>query len=238
MDSLLNPPLMAEADKVLRFDSVVRHIGTLTEDDAPLTCDFVCTNVSGEPVELKLVRTTCGCLTADYRPGIIKPGEGSKISLTYHPKNHPGTVDSNAFVYLAGSEKAPAARLTLLGNVLPGADEWARFPFFMGKLRMKQKSVEVVFDSGDKRVERILCANSGDTPLRLSARMIPEYATFHTDPEVIHPGSEGDIVITVRKALLPTTKGRKFSFPIVVEGVSGRPSDRTINVNVEISDNN
>lgn len=58
MDSLLNPPLMKNAEAVLRFDSVVRHVGTLTEDDDPVTCRFVCTNVSGSPVELVRVRTT------------------------------------------------------------------------------------------------------------------------------------------------------------------------------------
>lgn len=238
IDSLLNPPLMKGAGEILHFDGVVRNIGTLTEDDAPVTCRFVCTNVSGGPVELERVRTTCGCLTADYRPGVLAAGENCEISLTYHPKNHPGTVDSNAFVYLAGPEKAPAARLTVLGNVLPGADEWERFPCFMGKLRLKRKAVEIRMESGEKATERILCANSGDRPLRLSAQMIPEYATFRTEPEVLHPGSEGDIVITVEKALLPQGKGESFSFPVVVGGLDGRPSDRTINVNVKVSDNN
>lgn len=232
IDSLLNPPLMKNAESVLRFDSVVRHIGTLTEDDAPVTREFTCTNVSGKPVELALVRTTCGCMTADYRRGTIGAGESCKILLTYHPKNHPGTADSNAFVYLAGSEKTPVARLTLLGNVLSGADEWARFPFFMGKLRLKRKSVEIKFGPGGKAVERILCGNSGGETLRLSAQLIPNYAAFRTEPETISPGGQADIVITVDKALLPQGKKDGFTFPIVVGGIGGRPSDRTISVKV------
>lgn len=238
MDSLLNPPLMKNAEAVLRFDSVVRHVGTLTEDDDPVTCRFVCTNVSGSPVELVRVRTTCGCMVSEFQPGVIAPGEKREILLTYHPKNHPGTVDSNAFVYLSGSENAPVARLTLIGNVLPGADEWARFPFFMGKLRLKRKSVEVVFGSAEKSVERILCGNSGEVPLRLSALMIPKYAKFRTEPEVIYPGSEGDIVITVEKALVPRTKGKTFTFLVVVDGVEGKPSDRTITVKINVPNNN
>ena len=38
--------------------------------------------------------------------------------------------------------------------------------------------------------ERILCGNSGKQSLRLSAAVIPEFATFRTEPEVISPGSE------------------------------------------------
>ncbi len=238
IDSLLNPALMKGGEDILRFDSTVRHIGTLTEDDPPVSCKFVCTNVSGRPVGLARVRTTCSCLKAVYRKETVAPGESLEIELVYIPENHPGTVDSDAFVYLSGADNVPVARLKLVGNVLPGADRWERFPFFMGNLRLKQKSVEIRFADGEKVSERILCANGGDGPLRLSARMIPEFARFHTEPEVIHEGSEGDIVITVEKKRLPQRKGNEFCFPIVVDGVDGRPSDRTINVKVIVSENN
>ena len=76
-----------------------------------------------------------------YR-GEISPGETRVVVLTYHPKNHPGTIDTNAFVYLSSSDKMPVARLTLIGNVLPGTDEWGRYPYKMGKLRLKQNRIE------------------------------------------------------------------------------------------------
>ena len=74
-------------------------------------------------------RTTCGCAVADVRTGEMSPGETRVVVLTYHPKNHPGTIDTNAFVYLSSSDKMPVARLTLIGNVLPGTDEWGRYPY-------------------------------------------------------------------------------------------------------------
>lgn len=128
-----------QEEEILRFDRTVLDVGTLTEDDAPQTYRFTCTNVSGKTVKLTCVKTTCGCTAADVRMGEILPGETRVIALTYTPKNHPGTIDTNAFIYLASSDSLPAARLTLRGNVLPGADEWARYPYAMGKLRLRNK---------------------------------------------------------------------------------------------------
>ena len=233
IDSLINPPLMKQGDEILRFEKTVQDIGTLTEDNAPRACSFTYTNVSKAPVIITRVRTTCGCTAADAYTGKVLPGEMRTITLTYHPKNHPGTINTNTFVYLSSSDKTPVARLTLIGNVIPGADEWARYPYAMGKLRLKQNQLEFrEVAAGKQPSERILCGNSGDKPLRLSALIIPKFATFRTEPEVIQPGSEADIVVTVNASLITAEKGKSFTFPIIPEGVDARPSDRTLNIKV------
>lgn len=103
----------------------------------------------------------------------------------------------------------------------------------MGRLRLKQNQMEFQEVMPGKRPsERILCGNSGDKPLRLSALVIPKFATFRTEPEVIQPGSEADIVVTVDASLIPAGKEKTFTFPIIIEGVDARPSDRTLNIKV------
>lgn len=232
-DSLINPPLMKDAEQILRFDRTVLDIGTLIEDDAPKTYRFTCTNVSGKTVRLTRVRTTCGCALADVQTGDILPDAKRDIMLTYHPYNHPGTVDADAFVYLSLSDKKPVARLSLTGNVLPGADEWGRYPYAMGQLRLKQNRMEFrEVISGRRSSERILCGNSGERSLRLSASGIPEFAYFCTDPEVINAGEEADIVVTIDASLIPSGKGSSFTFPIIIDGVDGQQSDRTLNIKV------
>lgn len=235
VEAELNPSLLERSSEILRFDRTVQNIGTLTEDDAPRSVRFTCVNVSGKPLTLTRVKTTCGCAAAEVKTGRMMPGERRTLTLTYHPKDHVGTVDANAFVYLSASDKKPVARLTLTGNVLPGADEWARYPYAMGKLRLKQKSVsfrEANTAAGHKFTERILCGNSGIKPLKLSTLLIPKFATFRTEPEVITPGNEADIVISIDTSLLPAETEFPFSFPIVLEGVEGRPSDRTVKVTI------
>ena len=61
-DSLINPPLMQQAESILRFDKSTLDIGTLTEDDAPQACRFTGRNISKEAVTVTKVRTTCGCI--------------------------------------------------------------------------------------------------------------------------------------------------------------------------------
>lgn len=233
IDSLINPSLMEHADQILRFDRTLLDIGTLTEDDAPSTYRFMCTNVSGRTVNLARIKTSCGCLSAQVQTGNIQPDETREVLLTYHPKNHPGTIDADAYVYLSSSPQKPVARLRLKGNVLPEADEWGRYPYAMGALRLKQNRMEFrEVTSGQRPSERILCGNSGDKALRLSASSIPEFATFRTEPEVIEPGNEADIVLTIDTSQIPADKGRSFTFSIIIEGVDGQPAERTLNIKV------
>lgn len=233
IDSLINPPLMEHADKILRFDRILLDVGTLTEDDAPSIYRFVCTNVSGKTVNLARIKTSCGCVSAQVQTGDILPGETREILLTYHPKNHPGTIDADAYIYLSTSPQKSVARLRLKGNVLPQADEWGRYPYAMGTLRLKQNRMEFrEVISGKRPSERILCGNSGDKALRLSASGIPEFATFRTEPEVIEPGNEADMVVTIDTSQIPADKGRSFTFSIIIEGVDGQLAERTLNIKV------
>lgn len=89
------------------FRQSTLDIGTLTEDDAPQACRFTGRNISKEAITVTKVRTTCGCTAAELPAGKILPGETATIVLTYHPKNHPGTIDTDAFVYLSCSENIP-----------------------------------------------------------------------------------------------------------------------------------
>lgn len=233
VDSMVNPPLMKQAEQILRFDRTVMDIGTLTEDDTPQTYHFTCTNVSGKSIRIARVKTTCGCASASVLTSEMGPGETRTIAFTYNPGNHPGTIDTNAFVYLSSQDKAPVARITLIGNVFPGADKWARYPYAMGKLRLKQNRMEFrEIEGGKLLTERILCGNGGDKPLRLLPAFIPKFATFRTEPEVIMPGSEADIVVTLDVSLIPAGRSGTFTFLVTIEGVDARPSDRTLTIKV------
>ena len=234
-DSLLNPSLMKQAEQLLRFEKNVQEIGTLTEDDAPTTCRFVYTNVSDRPLLLSRAMPTCSCVTVGVDGKELLPGKQQTITLTFHPKNHPGTIDTHVFVYLSSSDKTPVARLTLTGNVLPGKDEWARYPYAMGKLRLKQNEMAFSEVGADGHfTERILCGNSSNKPMLLIAPILPAYAAFRTEPAVILPGEEADIVVTIDASLLPDgAKADLFTFPIIIEGISARPSDRTLNIKVK-----
>lgn len=232
IDSIMNPTLYAEAAKILLAANSSYDLGKLSETDGPVARTFQLRNVSGKPLRIARVRTTCGCTAAAYDSAFIAPGAEVAITLTYNPKNRPGTIDVDGFVYVEGYDRQPMARLSLYGEVLD-SDEWRHLPQAMGALRLKRKEVHFAeLPEQGKTTMRIICANSGVKPLRLSSRILPPYASLHTEPAVIAPGEEADLIVTIDVDKLPKKKG-ELRAPLIVEGVGGKPSERTLQIVIE-----
>ena len=218
-------------ETLLVFDHQVIDADTMTEDDAPRTYAFVGRNVSGRVQEITRIQTTCGCTKSSVSQMTLQPGDSCKIEITFTPNGYPGTIDTRAFVYLKETGKEPITKIGLRGMVLPSADVWYRFKYKMGDLRLKQ--CKVTFDevkAGMQPEARILCGNSGKKSLRISSLVLPQYAQVKTEPEVIAPGDEADLVVTLLVDKIPPMMKPNFTFPIILEGVDAKPSDRTITV--------
>ena len=232
IDSIVRPKVNPQGAEQLRCDHDTHDLGTLSEDDKPVSHTFTLRNVSGKSVRIQRVRTTCGCTEAAFDTTAIAPGATTKVTLTYDPEDRPGTIDVSAYVYLADGSKQPTARLSLYGEVID-SDVWSHLPQTMSTLRVKRKEVTITeLPATGKPSVRIACANSGERPLRLKASMLPAYATFRTEPEVIAPGTEADIVVTIDVTKLPK-RADTLRFPMLIEGLTGRPSERTLYVNIE-----
>ena len=228
-----SPSVTMSQNELLKFDRTLIDAGTMTEDDAPRTYIFTGRNVSRQTLYITQVKTTCGCTSSTVSIKELKPGAVFKVSITFTPNRYPGTINTGAFLYLREAAGTPAAKLALTGKVLPGADVWARYPHKMGALRLKQSKVSISeVKSGTQPSARILCGNSGNKALRISSLLLPPYARLSTEPEVLQPGDEADLVITILADKIPSTMPTTFSFPVVLEGLDVRPSDRTIQVSV------
>lgn len=232
IDSIMNPVLHAEAAKILLAVNSSYDLGKLSESDDPVARTFLLRNVSGKPLRICRVRTTCGCTVAAYDSTLIAPDGEVMITLTYNPKNRPGTIDVDGFVYIEGFDRQPMVRLSLYGEVLD-SDEWSHLPQMMGTLRLKRKEVHFAeLPKQGKTTMRIICANSGVKPLKLTSRILPPYASLHTEPAVIAPGEEADLVVTIDVTKLPVKEG-EIRAPLIVEGVGGKPSERTLQIVIE-----
>lgn len=235
IDSIMNPGLL-RGEEVLHFDSTEMNVGHLSEDDAPVTYCFRFRNVSKETVILTRLSTSCGCTDASFNKASVSPGDVGEIRLVFNPFEQAGILNKHVFVYTNLSKKKPVAKLSLIGKVLPTANQWVDYPHAFGSaLRLRSTHVqfrEMTYTT--IRSERLVCVNSGETPLKLSALMIPRYAKLHTEPSVIAPGQEADIVITIDGKLMPPTVKTEFSFPVVAEGINTKPSERTIQVKVSL----
>ena len=234
--------MLENADSILAFKTKTVDFGTIYESDSAITFSFQFRNVAKERVVLQNIGANCGCIYSFCEKYEYEPGEEGLLHIKFNPKGRSGTVDKNIFVYamlakdffsdIDGKKKSPmlVAKLTLLGNVVD-LNEWRHLPVVMGDLRLKRRTV--VFEPvkpGASPQMRIMCANVGTLPLSLSSMLLPEFVTFATEPSEIAPGEEGDIVITIDGDKLPKDGKNKYS--ILVDGVEGRISDRTIEIKI------
>lgn len=242
IDSIRNIKELAGGDSILSFSAKVVDFGTIYESDSAKTFYFMFRNRSKERIVLQNISANCGCIYSFCEKYEYEPGEEGVLQIKFNPKGRSGTVDKNIFVYALTAKEfysdingervspKPVAKLTLLGNVVD-MNEWRHLPVVMGDLRLKRKSVRFEpVKPGTSPQMRIMCANVGMSPLRLYSRLLPDFMALTTEPAEIAPGEEGDIVITIDGNKLPKSIKNKYS--ILVEGVEGGISCRTIEVNI------
>lgn len=238
LESVMNPAMLEDGESVFRFDAKEVNVGTLSEDNEPADFAFSFTNTSGRTVTITKLRTACDCTDAIADKYTLGPGERGRISVRYNPENQAGKLFSRIFVYTDLSETRPVAALALTGTVTPTADKWNDYRYVMGQLRVRRKTVNFKdIAAGQMRIERIPCANAGNKPYRLKIAegFLPECIEVFTEPEVLGPSQTGVIVIRLDSGkLLQKHDSKTFKYSILLDGLSSAPSERMINVNIEM----
>lgn len=102
------------------FSELVHDFGTVPEKGGNVTCRFVITNNSTEPVALTSVVASCGCTKPKFDKKPIAPGSTSTIEVSYRPAGQKGEFDKELKLRLkSGSGKEERVKLRITGTVLP-----------------------------------------------------------------------------------------------------------------------
>lgn len=229
LDSIANPATAKGAD-AMRFEKAHIDAGRIGEDDAPSEYIYRWHNEGDKPLVISRVQTTCGCASPSYGKEPVRPGGEGSVTITYHPKGHPGSFQRKIFVFTQLSDKQPTAVLELTGHVSGSIMPTGDYPYAMGGLLLKQQRVRI---SGNRlQTERIECLNASGKPLRIRAddRLLPAYVAFACDPQTIQPGKTADLVIRFDPAKAP--EALPTQIPILLEGVDLPPSQRTIRIRI------
>lgn len=224
LDAKVNPQVSTEAKGALSAERSTIEIGAI-EDMASVTESFRLTNTTATTIAITEIRSTCSCLKVETKPRSIASGESIDIVAHFNPEGRSGTFSLNILVYTSLDTTLPTERLTLTGEVVCG-DDMSHLPIRMGELRLSRNSVTL---DSSTRTERIAVANVGDRNIRLSASSTANGLSLHTEPEVLMPGDEGDIVISYT----PTAFTTDFETMLIIEGCGGRPSDRVIKITIK-----
>ena len=223
LDALVNPTLSEVAVGAIVAEPATRNMGEVADSDK-VNAYFTLRNTTTEAIEITEIRSSCSCLKVVTPITRIEAGESVTLRAEFNPSGRNGGFSIPILLYTPLDSKHPTVRLTVEGSVI-ATDEWSHLPERIGTLRLSRKSV--TFDR-DTRTERIAVVNVGERPISLSAQPTIEGITLRTEPELLQPNAEGDIVITYS----PTTEPmRDIETAIIVEGCgTARPSERMIKI--------
>lgn len=84
-------------------------------DGPDVTHDFEFTNTGKSPIFIRNASAGCGCTVAEWPHEPILPGASSKIRVTFHTKNRPGTATK--VVNIDSDAEQQTMRLTISANV-------------------------------------------------------------------------------------------------------------------------
>lgn len=230
LDSLAHPAVAKGAD-AMHFERTQIDAGHIGEDDTPPRYTYAWRNEGKSPLVITRIVTTCGCAVATHDKRPVPAGGRGTVTVTYHPKGHPGKFHRRIFVYTQLSDKFPSAILELMGSVTASEDTSADYPHAMGVLRLKQTAVRFA-DNGKVQVERIECLNTGTTTLHLRAEegLTPPGITFSCEPASLAPGQQGDLVVRYDPSAAPQKPTRPL--PLLIRGPDTPPSGRTLRISI------
>ena len=110
-----NPVVKEQAYTTVVFNKIEHHFGTI----APMTSHnvfFEFTNTGDVPLILNSCGSTCGCTVAECPREPIMPGEKSKISVNFKPKENQ-LGNQRKLVFLKGNFNSGKQTLTLKAQV-------------------------------------------------------------------------------------------------------------------------
>lgn len=227
LDSMAQPAL-AHGAQAMRFDRTRIETGAIGEDDGPKSFVFTWRNTGDKPLVITRVKTTCGCAvpTCGKRP--VKPGETDSVTVTYHPKGHPGSFARKIFLFTQLDENAPTATLELAGEVIPSARPTYAYPHARGNLLLKQEVIR--FTGTAPAAESIECLNGGNDTLRvrIDTRILPPCVRARFAPEALPPGGVGELTVRFDPAA-GKAPGR---IPLFLRGLGLQPGQSTVMVRI------
>lgn len=222
IDSLINPPLLPHAGRLIRCDKPIQDLGLIGNTDTIINKSFVCKNISSKDIEITRLHTSCGCTKSTCSDSLIAPGESVTIYIAYNPRNRFGNIEEHIYVYSAFSSKEPIAKLSLKGKIDYSGDKWRHLPYRMGDLRLKRSQVVLKTNGVNTPVvERIWCANSGNSAIIPTSKVRVSYLKVGCEPAYIEPGKEADIIVSLDRALLPSDRRDRLStLDIEIAGIN------------------
>lgn len=155
-------------DKVVSFDSKTHDFGDVLLSDGPVSCKFVMTNISGSPIVIHNVVSSCGCTVPDYDHKPIEPGKSTTIDVTYANDQGPYPFNKTITVYVSGVNRPIV--LKIKGQVHEKKKSLEElYKVTMGPVAVRSKTVDMGYIAqGKRKTEEGKIANMTNKPVKVT----------------------------------------------------------------------
>lgn len=168
--------------------------------ESPVTAKFSLRN-RGNDLIINSVRTSCGCVAADYPKGNIAKGDSFAIQVIYDARQL-GHFQKEVAIYSNAGNKP--YYLKMRGVVVDKVIDFAgKYDYTLGTVRADKNDIE--FDNvneGDRPVQKIHIINSGSTTISPVVMHLPSWLTANVSPTTIYPGRTGVATLTLNSEKL------------------------------------
>lgn len=200
---------------IVKMDKTVHDFGDIMVSDGPVSAAFKATNISGKPIVIYNVVSSCGCTDVEWTKQPIKPGESGTIRATY--KNDEGgyPFDKNLTVYFSGIKQPVILRLRgeshdkklSLGEMYP-----VRF----GTLGFKTVDIKGGnLSQGQQRSGEVVVANLGTKPLDVKFSEVSDGLSLKLSRNPIPAGQTAKLSYTVTADRNHWGKNYYYATPLV-----------------------
>ncbi len=194
--TLFSAPLRAQ----LRFDPAAWDFGTIEEEAGRVSHRFTGRNETDKPLVILDVVTSCGCTAPEFSRRPVLPGEETEITVTFDPRDRPGSFEKQLHVYSTARERI--ATLTVRGQVAPRPRSLAeRYPVDAGGgLRLSHTLCAFSYLHRGETLQSVVgIVNDSPRPIRLALRPeTPSGALQARCPGLLGPGEEATIDLAYR----------------------------------------
>ena len=243
------------AQPSLQFKETHHDFGTINEEGGEVAHTFRFTNISGAPVVIVDVASSCGCTRAEFSRKPVKAGETGEIIVRFNPTDYPAGVFSRN-VRILTSQGRIAEPLTVTGRVIPRIKSIAeRYPLAIGNgIRLEQNAHAFGYvEHGTPQRSAIGIVN--DSEQTATINIVPTTASGWLDiryPHSLAPHEEATIDFgymlpddcpkygSLRDLLAIETDGKQSDYELIVSGIAIDSRERdadTGEARIQLSEN-
>ncbi|MGM9742053.1 MAG: DUF1573 domain-containing protein [Candidatus Cryptobacteroides sp.] len=200
---------------VVEFDRTVWDFGEVKQDQGPLTCSFNVKNLSGDPIVIYNVVSSCGCTGVKWTREPIMAGGTGRITATYSNDEGPYPFDKNLTAYISGIKKPVILRLRgiVLAKKVSNAE---LYPLRKGPMGLRKTDIKLGnMSQGSQRGDWMSIANLGDSPMNVTFADVTPGMEIAVSPNPVPAGETARMTYVVTADRTKWGKNYYYASPVV-----------------------